>query len=56
MGTGAVIAAAAAAKRRRTNVILDAFRLADATAPDRAFRQRLIIRANSCHIPVTSLS
>ena len=36
MGTGAVIAAAAAAKRRRTNAILDAFRLADATAPERA--------------------
>lgn len=36
MGTGAVIAAAAAAKRRRTNAILDAFRLAGATAPERA--------------------
>ncbi len=36
MGTGAMIAAAAAAKRRRTNAIVDAFRLADATAPTRA--------------------
>lgn len=36
MGTGAVIAAAAAAKRRQTNAILDAFRLAGATAPERA--------------------
>ncbi|MEO7712254.1 MAG: hypothetical protein ABIV10_04990 [Gemmatimonadaceae bacterium] len=36
MGTGAVIVAAAAAKRRRTNAILDAFRLAGATAPERA--------------------
>ena len=36
MGTGAVIAAAAAAKRRRMNAILDAFRLASATAPARA--------------------
>ena len=36
MGTGAVIAAAAAAKRRRTNAILDAFRLAGATVPERA--------------------
>ena len=36
MGTGAVIAAAAAAKRQRTNAILDAFRLAGATAPERS--------------------
>lgn len=36
MGTGAVIAVAAAAKRRRMNAILDAFRLAGATAPERA--------------------
>lgn len=36
MGTGAMIAAAAAAKRRRTNAILDAFRLAGATVPERA--------------------
>lgn len=31
-----MIAAAAAAKQRRTNAILDAFRLAGATAPERA--------------------
>lgn len=36
MGTGAMIAAAAAAKRRRMNAILDAFRLASATTPERA--------------------
>jgi hypothetical protein len=36
MGGGAVVAAAAAAHRRRLNAILDAFRLADATAPERA--------------------
>lgn len=38
MGTGAMFAAAAvaAAKRRRTNAILDAFRLASATTPERA--------------------
>jgi hypothetical protein len=31
-----VVAAAAAARRRRLNQVLDAFRLAGATAPDRA--------------------
>ena len=36
MGGGAVIAAAAAARRRRIAALLDAFRLADATAPERA--------------------
>jgi hypothetical protein len=36
MGGGAVIAAAAAARRRRIQAIVDAFRLAGATAPDRA--------------------
>ena len=37
MGAGAVMAAAAAgAKRRRMNAVVDAFRLADATAPERA--------------------
>lgn len=36
MGGGAVVAAAAAAHKRRTQFILDAFRTADATAPDRA--------------------
>ena len=36
MGGGAVVAAAAAARRRRITHILDAFRVAGATAPDRA--------------------
>jgi hypothetical protein len=36
MGGGAVVAAAAAAHKRRLQVVIDAFRLADATAPDRA--------------------
>jgi len=36
MSGGAVVAAAAAAHQRRVRVILDAFRLADATAPERA--------------------
>lgn len=36
MGEGAVIAAAAAAKQRRLQGIVDAFRLGDATSPDRA--------------------
>jgi hypothetical protein len=35
-GGGAVIAAVAAARARRVRDVLDAFRLADATAPDRA--------------------
>ena len=36
MAGGAAVAAAAAAHRKRVQTILDAFRLADATAPDRA--------------------
>ena len=36
MGGGAVIALAAAARRQRMNAILDAFRLAGATAAERA--------------------
>src|SRR6478672_10482553 len=36
MGGGAVIAAAAAARRRRVQEVVDAFRLGDATSPDRA--------------------
>ena len=36
MGGGAVIMLAVAARRRRMNVILDAFRLAGATAAERA--------------------
>lgn len=35
-GGGAVIAAMAAARARRVRDVMDAFRLADATAPDRA--------------------
>jgi hypothetical protein len=35
-GGGAVIAAVAAARARRVRDVMDAFRLADATAPDRA--------------------
>src|SRR5829696_2500167 len=35
-GGGAVVAIAASARRRRMMEIVDAFRLADATAPDRA--------------------
>ena len=38
MGGGAVIAAAAAARRRRIQEVVDAFRLGDATSPDRARR------------------
>ena len=38
MGGGAVIAAAAAARRRRRREVLDGFRIAGATAPDRARR------------------
>ena len=36
MGAGAVVAAAAAAKRKRREHIVDGFRLADATSPDRS--------------------
>ena len=36
MGGGAVVAAAAAAHRRRLNHVLDTFRIAGATAPERA--------------------
>lgn len=36
MGAGAVVAAAAAARAKRVQHIIDAFRLADATAPSRA--------------------
>ena len=36
MSGGAVVAAAAAARRRRMQRVLDAFRIADATAPERA--------------------
>ena len=36
MGAGVVVAAAAAAKRRRIEQILDGFRLAGATAPERS--------------------
>lgn len=36
MSGGAVIAAMAAARAQRVREVLDAFRLADATAPDRA--------------------
>jgi hypothetical protein len=36
MGGGAVIAAAAAARRRRVQEVVDAFRVGDATSPDRA--------------------
>jgi hypothetical protein len=36
MGAGAVVAAAAAAKRKARECILDGFRLAGATAPERA--------------------
>ena len=36
MGGGAVVAAAAAAKKKRRERIVDGFRLADATAPDRS--------------------
>lgn len=36
MSGGAVVAAAAAARRRRTQRVLDAFRIAGATAPERA--------------------
>jgi hypothetical protein len=38
MGGGAVIAAAAAARRRRRREVLDGFRIAGATAPERARR------------------
>lgn len=37
-GGGAVVAIAAAAKQKRQREVLDAFRLGDATAPDRARR------------------
>ena len=36
MGAGAVVAAAAAAKKKRREHILDVFRVAGATAPERA--------------------
>ena len=36
MGGGAIIAAAAAARQRRIQEIVDAFRIADATTPERA--------------------
>lgn len=36
MTAGAVVAAAAAARRQRLQRVLDAFRIADATAPERA--------------------
>jgi hypothetical protein len=36
MAGGAVVAAAAAAKRQRREHIVDSFRLADATSPDRS--------------------
>ena len=37
-GGGAVVAIAAAAKQKRQREVLDAFRLGDATSPDRARR------------------
>jgi hypothetical protein len=44
MGGGAVIAAAASARRRRFRQVLDAFRLAGATAPERAQRSEQLLQ------------
>ena len=47
MSGGAVVAAAAAAHRRRINHVLDAFRVAGATAPDRARALDTLVPARS---------
>lgn len=50
MGGGAVIAAAAAARAKRLQRILDAFRLAGATAPDRAHSMDALSVERDSHV------
>jgi hypothetical protein len=50
MSGGAVVAAAAAARRRRLQAVLDAFRIADATAPERARTLASIGTADSAEL------